>query len=36
MKINHTMSITNILTGLCFMRQNVKIKNTFVDIIYNV
>ena len=27
MKINHTVSISKILTNLCSVRQNVKIKN---------
>ena len=36
MKINHTMSISKILTDLCLIRQNIKLKNTFADIICNV
>ena len=36
MKINDTMSISKILTDLCSIRQNVKIKNTFADIAHNV
>ena len=36
MKINHVMYISRILTDLCVIRQNVGIKNTFADIIYNV
>ena len=36
MKINRTMSISKILTNLCSIRQNIKIKSTFTDIVYNV
>ena len=35
-KKNHTMSIPKTLTNLCSIMQNIKIKNTFSDIIYNV
>ena len=35
MKINRTMSISNILRNLCSIRQKIKIKNTFADIVYN-
>ena len=30
------MSILKILTYLCVIRQKIRIKDTFVDIIYNV
>ena len=30
------MSISKILTDLCSIKQNVKVKNTFADIVYNV
>ena len=36
MKINRIMSISKILINLCSIRQNINIKNTFADIIYNV
>ena len=36
MKISHTMPISKILTNLCSIRQNIKIRNTFEDIVYNV
>ena len=36
MKISHIMSISKILTDLCKIRHNVKIKNTFENIVYNV
>ena len=36
MKINHTMPISKTLTDLFSIRQNVKLKNTFADIVYNV
>ena len=36
MKINHTISISKTLTDLFSIRQNIKIKNTFADIVYNV
>ena len=36
MKINHIRSISKTLTYLCALKQGVKIKNTFVDIVYNV
>ena len=29
MKINHTVSISKILTNFCLIRQNIKIKSTF-------
>ena len=35
MKINRTMSISNILRNLCSIRQKIKIKNTFADIVYD-
>ena len=36
MKINHTMSISNILTDLYSIRQNIKLKGSFADIVYNI
>ena len=36
MKINQTKSISKILTNLCSIRQNIKTKSTFADIVYNV
>ena len=36
MKISHIMSISKTLTYLFAIKQSVKIKNTFVDIVYNV
>ena len=30
------MPISKILTNLCSIRQSIKIKNTFEDIVYNV
>ena len=30
------MSISKILTALCVIRQNVGVKHTFADIVYNV
>ena len=36
MKINYSISVSKILTNLCLIRQNIKIKNTFVDIVYSV
>ena len=36
MRINHTISISKILTDLYSIRQNIKLKNTFADIVYNV
>ena len=30
------MCISKILTNLCLIRQKIKIKNTFQDIVYNV
>ena len=35
MRINHTISISKILTDLYSIRQNIKLKNTFADIVYN-
>ena len=35
MKINHTMSISKILTDLYSISRNIKIKNTFAEIVYN-
>ena len=31
-----TMCITWILTDLCFTKQRIKIKNTFVKVVYSV
>ena len=31
--MNYIMSILNILTGLCLIRQKAKIKNTFPSIV---
>ena len=36
MKINLIMSISNISTDLCALRQKIKIKNTSANIVYNV
>ena len=36
MKISPIMSILKILTDLCAIKQSVKLKNTFSDIVYNV
>ena len=36
MKIKHTMSISKIFTDLFSIRQNVKVKYTFADIVYNI
>ena len=36
MTINHTITISNILTDLCSIKQNIRIKNTSEDIAYNV
>ena len=36
MKISHIMFISNILTDLCAIRQKIRIKNSFTDIVYNV
>ena len=33
---SHTMCITWILTDLCFTKQRIKIKNTFVKVVYSV
>ena len=35
MKISCIMSISRILIDLCAIRQKVRIKNTFADIVYN-
>ena len=35
-KINHTMFISKILTNLCSIKQNIKLKSIFADIVYNV
>ena len=36
MRINHTISTSEILADLCAIRQNVQTKNAFVDIVYSV
>ena len=36
MKTNQAMSISKIFTDLCLIRQNIKLKSTFADIVYNV
>ena len=36
MIISHIISISEILIDLCSIRQNIKIRNTFPDIAYNV
>ena len=36
MKISRIMSILKILTDLYVIRQKIRVKNTFVDIVYNV
>ena len=36
MKISCIMSISEILIDICAMRQKIRIKNTFADILYNV
>ena len=35
MNINHIMSISKILIDLCAIRQKIKIKNIFRNIVYN-
>ena len=34
MVINHTMCTSKILTDLCFTKQKIKTKNTFVRVVY--
>ena len=36
MRISHTLSISKILTDLCVIRQSLRIKNSFANIVYNV
>ena len=36
MKISHIMSVSKVLTDLCVIRQKIRMKNTFSDIVYNV
>ena len=36
MKISSIISISKVLTNLCVIRQKIKIKNTFADVVYNV
>ena len=33
--INHIMCTSKILTHLCFIKQKIKIKNGFVEVVYN-
>ena len=35
MMINHIMSTLKILADLCCTKQNIKIKNGFVEVVYN-
>ena len=35
-KISHTMCLLRVLTDLCVIRQNVGLKNTFENIVFNV
>ena len=35
-KISDLMSTSMILTDLCAIKQSVKLKNTFVDVVYSV
>ena len=35
-RISQIMCILKILTDLCIIRQNVRLKSTFADIVYNV
>ena len=35
-KISDLMSTSKILTDLCAIKQSVKLKNTFVDVVYSV
>ena len=34
--INHIMCTLKILTDLCFIKQKIKIKNSFVKVVYSV
>ena len=34
MMINHIMCTSKILTNLCFIKQKMKIKNGFVEVVY--
>ena len=36
MKPNYTMCISKILTDSCVVKQKIKIKNIFVNVVYNV
>ena len=36
MKTSHIMSKSKILTDLSVIKQSIKIKNTFLDVVYNV
>ena len=36
MMINHIMCTSKILTDLCFTKQNIKIKDTFANVVYSV
>ena len=36
MKTSHIMCISKILTDLCFTKQRIETKNTFVRVVYSV
>ena len=36
MRINHAMSTSKTLTDLCVIRQDLRLKNTFANVAYNV
>ena len=36
MMINHIMCTSKVLTDLCFTKQRIKTKNTFVRVVYSV
>ena len=36
MKTSHIMCMSKILTDLCFTKQKIKTKNTFVKVVYSV
>ena len=36
MMINHIMCTSKILTDFCFIKQKIKTKNGFVEVVYNV
>ena len=35
MMISHIMSASKILTHLCLLKQKIKIKNGFIEVVYN-